>query len=280
MIWQRVFSYFEKGNWKMTNNRTLFKREQSLIRQLTQIIQSADTSDLSPKGIETLRQLDRRRKDCQTVFINDTRNEGAKACEICRGYCCYFGHPSLYYSADVWVRRYTDRPAPSQDEIGIQHPMIHFCSSLVKHTRGRMGEHYGGAISRMKRALPKQLKDALKRLMRKTDSQTAVEEKKASHVDREWIPCKNVTDKGCILDPSDRPITCIVAACDKYIDALDQKSLALTAKNLESLRSIHQDLLNLLKKEKKLGKLKGLTRIALSSLPFGPPDVIHKRNIF
>jgi len=280
MKWQRLFSYFEKVSYKMTNNRTLIKREQSKIRQLWQIIQSADTSALSPKGIETSRQLDRRRQDCQTVFINDTRNEGAKACEICRGYCCYFGHQSLYYFADVWVRRYTDRPTPSQDEIGIQHPTIHFCSSLVKHTRGRMGELYGRAISRMKLALSKQLKDALKSLIRKTDFRTELKEKKAGHVDRKWIPCKNVTGKGCILDPSDRPITCIVAACDKYIDALHQESLVLTARNLEGLRRIHQDLLDLLKKEKKLGKLKGLTRIALSSLPFVPPDVIHKGKIF
>lgn len=263
----------------MTNSRTLIKREQSQIRQLWQIIQSADTSDLSLKGIETLRQLDRRRQDCQTAIINDNRNRGAKACELCKGSCCYFGHQSYYYSVDVWLRRYTDRPAPSQDEIGIQHPTNHFCSILVKRTRRRMGELYRRAISRVKLELPNQLKDAVKKLIRKIDYRTELKEEKTSHVDRKWLPCKRVTDKGCILEPSDRPITCIVATCDKYIDALDEESLALTARNLERLRRIHHDLLNLLKKEKNLGKLKGWTRLAFNFLPFGPPDVVHKRRI-
>ncbi|MBW2172671.1 MAG: hypothetical protein JRF69_12005 [Deltaproteobacteria bacterium] len=90
------------------------------------------------------------------------------------------------------------------------------------------------------------------------------------------IPCEYLSDRGCTLEPDQRPIVCIVYTCKALRQALDNQSLERMIGNVRGLKKIHNKVLRLLRMEGKLGRFAGWTRLAIPLISYDKVFVKNK----
>jgi hypothetical protein len=259
--------------------RDTIVRQESYMRQTWHVAQSLPLSppEISSGAQETLRKLDQARCYHQCAILEASR-PGGDVCSECKGICCNSPdvNSSHYYSIDFWLRRYTDRPVPNWDEVRIGHSIQvlphSFLKTVLREIREPMGKLYYPvrAVRLIKEACWQKNHMETKSTVRAL----------CNPVPEKWIPCMYLSDCGCTLDPAERPITCIVHTCHDFRQSFDAEGLKLIADHMEGLRKVHREVLRLLKREGKLGRLSGLSRLATPVLPFGTPSIKHLRRVF
>jgi hypothetical protein len=82
------------------------------------------------------------------------------------------------------------------------------------------------------------------------------------------IPCMYLSDTGCMLEPGQRPIVCVVYTCKALRQALDHQALERMIENVRGLKKIHGEVLHLLRREGRLGRFSGWTRLAIPLISY------------
>lgn len=254
-------------------------REEAKMRQLWFIAQSTSFQEpeISPEAQEVLKRFDKDRRFHQAAIFEVSRKEGYKVCCKC-GVCCSLHNEGNinYHSIDYWLRKYTDRPIPYYDEVYVEHPLRVIPRALRMAILREMCDpvtymYYLVRIWKIVCGLLQEKKLEDKRKVREGTGHNIVPEK--------WIPCIYLTDHGCMLDPSDRCISCIIHTCYDFRIALEIDSLKDIAKHMIRLRRVLREVLNLLIKEKKLSYSIKWARLFIPILPFGTPNIYHVRHI-
>lgn len=258
--------------------KDLLVREEAYMRQIWHIAQFAILSDVSGSGQKLLSQFDLDRKKYQAAILEGSK-KGGQVCGECKGICCHVAkrEESHFHAADFWLRRYTDSPVPHQDSIQIEHPIKILRRSVVKTIAREISDPIGSMyyVVRAAKIIRKVIgieKAEVKGARRNPISYNPVPGKR--------IPCMYLTEQGCSLDPRDRAITCIIHTCYAFREALTIESLKVVVENMKGLRMIHNELLLILKREGRLGRYSGWTRLATPVLPFGTPSIKHLSRVF
>lgn len=258
--------------------KDILVREEAYLRQVWQVVQSASLSDVSTSGQSLLKQLDQDRREHQSAIFEASKIAG-RVCAECKGVCGCVKEEEVshYHAIDFWLRRYTDSPLPNQGLIQVEHPMKILPRSLFKtilrEVRDPVGNvyYFVRAVRVIKKIIGKEEENVKK---------TKYNPIWYNPVPKKQIPCMYLSEHGCALDPPDRGITCIIHTCYAFREALDIQSLKVIAEHMEGLRKVHNDVLDLLKKEGKIGRYSGWTRLATPVLPFGTPSIKHIRRMF
>lgn len=256
--------------------RDILVREEAYMRQVWQVAQSAPISDVSLSGQEKLRHLDQIRREHQSAIFEASKN-GGRVCSECKGVCGCVGEKEVshFHAIDFWLRRYTENPLTQQGLIYIEHPVKVLPRSLFRTILREMRDPVGNAYY-------------IVRAVRRVKEKIGVKPKKQIKINPilynpippQRILCEYLAENGCKLDSSDRGITCIIHTCFAFRGALGIESLRIIAGHMKRLRKIHIDVLELLKKEGKIIRYSGWTRLATPVLPFGTPSIEHVRRVF
>ncbi|MCK4824743.1 hypothetical protein KA005_53820 [bacterium] len=258
--------------------KDLLVHEEAYLRQVWQVVQSASLSDVSTSGQKLLKQLDQDRREHQLAIFEASKIAG-RVCAECKGVCCSVKEEeeSHYHAIDFWLRRYTESPLPHQDLIQVEHPITILPRSLFKTILREIRDPVGNAYYFVRAASTvKKIVGIEQENVKKRDFNPI----SYNPIPKKKIPCMYLSERGCVLDPPDRSIVCIIHTCYAFREALDILSLKVIAGHMEGLRKTHNDVLQLLKKEGKIGRYSGWTRLATPILSFGTPSIKHIRRMF
>lgn len=216
---------------------SILTREETYLRQVFFIVQSAihPPPDVKQSNQKMLKHLDHARREYQSAISEISKNAVMKVCgEECKGRCCYVGREdeSHYYAIAFWLRYYTNSQIPNQEEIYINHPAMprNICNMVLMQIRDSIEKiHYLIPVIETRRKVK--------------------ESYWPPEITDESIPCMYLTDRGCTLEPFDRPIICLVYTCNRRRQALDNQAYMDIAENFKRLKKTHQDVLHLLRKE-------------------------------
>jgi len=233
------------------------------LNQVCVIAQSASPPppEVSEANRAVLRRLDHARSEYQLAIFRVLSNAVTMVCGECKGRCCRVKkkNTNFFYAIDFWLRYYTASPIQNQNENHMDHParvwprqLFHFGLGLIRNTmrwihdssssNGRIGHR--GQMPR--RNMPDRfpiIPDAP-------------------------ILCMYLSDRGCTLEPAQRPIICIVYTCKALRQALDNQALERMIENVRGLKRIHGKVLRLLRREGKLGRYSGWTRLAIPLISY------------
>jgi hypothetical protein len=85
-----------------------------------------------------------------------------------------------------------------------------------------------------------------------------------------------LSDTGCTLKPAERPSICIAYTCRALRQALNDQELERMIKNVTGLKKICGKALHLLRRERKLGRFSGWSRL---TIPLFSYDKVRVKNM-
>jgi len=233
------------------------------LNQVWMVAQSASPPppEVSKANRAVLTRLDHARSEHQLAIRKILSNAVTTVCGECKGRCCHVKgkNTSYFYAIDFWLRYYTTSPIQNQNEDHMDHPakvwprqLFHLGLRLIRNTMGWIHD-LSSPTGRI---------DRRERMPRRSMSQRFPTIPDAS------IPCMYLSDTGCTLEPPQRPIACIVYTCKALRQALDNQALERMIGNVRGLKRIHGEVLRLLRREGKLRRYSGWTRLAIPLISY------------
>lgn len=232
------------------------------LNQVCVIAQSASSPPPEVGGANRaiLRRLDRARSEHQLSICNVLSNAVNTVCGECKGRCCYVGkkHATFFYAIDFWLRYYTNSPIQNYAKNLMDHPakvwprqLFHLSLRLTRNTIGRIHDS----------------SPAMEEIGHRRMSQRSMSDRFPTILDAS-TPCMYLSDTGCMLEPNERPITCVVYTCAALRHALDRQALERMIADVRELKKIHGEVLRLLMREGRLGRFSGWTRLAIPLISY------------
>lgn len=167
--------------------------------------------ELSEKAQHALRKLDKQRAAYQETIGG--LNLQSLGCQTCKGRCCD-KQPERYFTAiDYWLAKYGERQTHPFDA-PIPFRLRYYLLSPLRYVVDKFSPE------------------------RATGKKQASEEK-----------CALLGEEGCMLPYSDRPMKCVVYACEPMRAAIDDATRAAYTEAIQGLRDIALKTFQILKDE-------------------------------